>query len=618
MDYAGSEPPMTSEGEFNYSDEELLSGFVSASQPMNLDHENSTAAMDIQQEPIDATHVVTFDSEDEDDGPQWPMQGQEVTLDDQSSPSPSLPPPPPSRKRASSTAIPHGDPTATHPSSKRARAGSKSSPPHSHTPSAASLDEDSRTRLVGMSAAAKSAKRTKEAAAAGKLRPDDNPGRLATFMESIHLSDRGGKLIVERGEWKVVHSVCGKPTLLDGPFLTTAFAKHVRRCMPKFINKKDTTRFTTIDFGVPVTPKVAAGLSTPKATEKMSTLKVTAKPLKAKSSMSKLSVNSSTLKVAAQSSTSKVATKIPTVKVTVKKSDATQAPISLFSTPAAVTDIIDTPAVSTSSLPSVRSCSGITAEINPKVEIYLSRPNSGGGGAIGRRKVTENIYGKNREYGSLTKAEKKEVDNWRSLHFRWICDGLQRVVRSSQCDKVPFSNDTSLCNPCSKLLHDRDLRRALNEPLPDAKNLKYTNKGYFDKAMAELYAGALGVQDLLTTVRSTTQGIYTTVNGSHILGCVGEQGFNVHALCSGRFERYLQGLQGLPGHIRSVVHSRGQEETRCRHAELIVPAHLRPAISGRRQPQSTSLRLSLASPPAPFSPKLTVCCALQPKFSMTD
>ena len=154
----------------------------------------------------------------------------------------------------------------------------------------------------------------------------------------------------------------------------------------------------------------------------------------------------------------------------------------------------------TSAPPQLLPCPGLNGVQHECIPTYLRRSSAPGGGATSRTIISRELYD-GCKYKKLTKAQKANVRRLQVLQFRWINDHHEGRIVSAKClGMVPTSegaDEADPCPECTALLRLAALRNALRRPIPDDKNLKYTPKECLGTCLSKLYAGHLGLREIM-------------------------------------------------------------------------------------------------------------------------
>ena len=149
-------------------------------------------------------------------------------------------------------------------------------------------------------------------------------------------------------------------------------------------------------------------------------------------------------------------------------------------------------------------CPGLTREQNPRVSHYLKRSLAAGGGAPSRTNIAEVLFGVDAVYALLPDAQKKMVVRREELLFQWKNSRAVGAVFSSKCQKeTPGRQDDNQLLPCAEcrdLLKLHTFQVALNRPIPDDANMKFTPISHRDLDVGDIYFKVKGIRDLVETV----------------------------------------------------------------------------------------------------------------------
>lgn len=144
------------------------------------------------------------------------------------------------------------------------------------------------------------------------------------------------------------------------------------------------------------------------------------------------------------------------------------------------------------------ACPGVTALNDERVEDYLLRTMSLGGGASRRVEVSKTMFQKT--YKDLLAKQKAEVKKLQETQWRWVNHYKTRHITSFQCIrliKIEPGTSPKMCLPCQSLLKLKAFKNALAHPTPTAENVIHTPKEYRSDEVAKSNARITGVSELL-------------------------------------------------------------------------------------------------------------------------
>ncbi|KAJ6600652.1 hypothetical protein B0H10DRAFT_2230919 [Mycena sp. CBHHK59/15] len=144
-----------------------------------------------------------------------------------------------------------------------------------------------------------------------------------------------------------------------------------------------------------------------------------------------------------------------------------------------------------------KPCPGITPKDAPNLRKYLHRTGAPGGGARSVMKIAMAKFGK--VFSVLNKRDKKEVLDTQYHEHAWRNDHANLRVFSTKCrTTVRASHPRTLpCKSCSAVLSKKAFKKALKKDAPAPENYIYVNKKYRNKALGDLYARTIGLQDII-------------------------------------------------------------------------------------------------------------------------
>lgn len=133
-----------------------------------------------------------------------------------------------------------------------------------------------------------------------------------------------------------------------------------------------------------------------------------------------------------------------------------------------------------------KSCPGLTRDLDPRIENYLNRTSSYGGGSKSLDHLSEEHYD-GKVFAELSDSEKAIIRRDQVQHRTWRSDtspgvmatfasGLKLCVQSFDVQDNPEHKNlhsVTPCDPCRLLLTIRAFQSALNKPTPEPSNLKF-------------------------------------------------------------------------------------------------------------------------------------------------
>ncbi|TCD62510.1 hypothetical protein EIP91_006784 [Steccherinum ochraceum] len=154
--------------------------------------------------------------------------------------------------------------------------------------------------------------------------------------------------------------------------------------------------------------------------------------------------------------------------------------------------------------PPEKPCPGLTVLDDERVGRYLERTLVFSAGGPKLEDVAKARF--NKPLGELSGGEKKQVRFWQAQEHQWRNDFDEGRVVHVDCKKLSSGlaksgRDPERPLPCSECLsllrRNNRFRSALNQKIPERKNLKYTNKKYRHETLGLRYAEILGLRELL-------------------------------------------------------------------------------------------------------------------------
>ncbi|KZV82101.1 hypothetical protein EXIGLDRAFT_567144, partial [Exidia glandulosa HHB12029] len=131
----------------------------------------------------------------------------------------------------------------------------------------------------------------------------------------------------------------------------------------------------------------------------------------------------------------------------------------------------------------------------------LSRTGNMGGGAPSQVRLSHQLFGCT--WSSLSSRQKADVRRLEEHSHTWVNRRGVRAVFSTSCHKtlkIPRTQPTRPCEACSRLRNSKAFKVAINRPLPDDENLKFTPEWSRSPELGLIYARYAGVRDLVESV----------------------------------------------------------------------------------------------------------------------
>ncbi|KAH9945584.1 hypothetical protein B0H21DRAFT_709290 [Amylocystis lapponica] len=161
---------------------------------------------------------------------------------------------------------------------------------------------------------------------------------------------------------------------------------------------------------------------------------------------------------------------------------------------------IGTQAVLRSNIPV--PCPGLMRTSDPRVDQYLRRTSTPGGGAPSRPKLAKKIYkSETISWSDLSKKRREVVLREEELQYKWRNSRTTGAVFSTACAKtvhMPTMDTTPVpCAQCMALKSLHTFQVALNRPMPSEENMKYVPKSWRCENLGEIYMKYRGVRKLI-------------------------------------------------------------------------------------------------------------------------
>lgn len=153
-------------------------------------------------------------------------------------------------------------------------------------------------------------------------------------------------------------------------------------------------------------------------------------------------------------------------------------------------------------------CPGLTRQQYPKVDLYLRRAATPGGGSRPKPVLAQAMFMKS--CAELTTLERQAVARREFLEYKWVNKHAAGAVHSTACQRTVrqprLEMSTSIpepCDDCLSLLHVRVFQTALNRDMPREAVLKFVPKEYRCAELGEIYLQHRGVRELVEAVSAS-------------------------------------------------------------------------------------------------------------------
>ncbi|KAL1715093.1 hypothetical protein EV715DRAFT_171202, partial [Schizophyllum commune] len=152
-------------------------------------------------------------------------------------------------------------------------------------------------------------------------------------------------------------------------------------------------------------------------------------------------------------------------------------------------------------------CTGLSGEA---LEDYFSRPIAGGGGAHSVNYYALDLFQK--PYKRLSRNKQAAIRRVKKLAWLWNADTNRKVVYHHDCTNKAVSPATpapdskywpsgakrnGACDVCCSLWDEPRFRQVVRKPVPDDRNIKYSNKEYVEGHLVRMYSLAKGLKAIV-------------------------------------------------------------------------------------------------------------------------
>ena len=149
-------------------------------------------------------------------------------------------------------------------------------------------------------------------------------------------------------------------------------------------------------------------------------------------------------------------------------------------------------------------CPGLSRNTDRRIDRYMSRTSSAGGGAPSRRTIAKDLFKtENTIFWKDLTAEQKMVLRREELSQLWKISHPTSAIFSSACEVTVYGSPSGPPRPCSEcdgLYKVHKFLVAINRPMPNEENMKYVPKAYRNPELGTIYLEYKGVRELVEKV----------------------------------------------------------------------------------------------------------------------
>jgi len=150
-------------------------------------------------------------------------------------------------------------------------------------------------------------------------------------------------------------------------------------------------------------------------------------------------------------------------------------------------------------------CPGLSRNTDPRIDRYMSRSSSTGGGAPSRHAIAKDLF-KTEDvisWKDLSAGQQKMVLRREELSQLWKISRPTSSIFSSACEVTVHGSPSAPPRPCSEcdgLYKVHKFLVAINRPMPNEENMKYVPKAYRNPELGTIYLKYKGVRELVEKV----------------------------------------------------------------------------------------------------------------------
>ncbi len=150
-------------------------------------------------------------------------------------------------------------------------------------------------------------------------------------------------------------------------------------------------------------------------------------------------------------------------------------------------------------------CSGLLRETDPRVDRYMSRTSSTGGGAPSRLSIAKDLFNLNDNilWKDLDARQQRMVIRREELSQVWKISRPTGSIFAATCEVTVHRSASAPPRPCSEcdgLYNIHKFLVAINRQMPAEENMKYVPKSYRNPELGTIYLKYKGVRELVEKV----------------------------------------------------------------------------------------------------------------------
>jgi len=150
-------------------------------------------------------------------------------------------------------------------------------------------------------------------------------------------------------------------------------------------------------------------------------------------------------------------------------------------------------------------CLGLSRDTDPRIDRYMSRTSSTGGGAPSRYAIAKDLFKFKDDWlwKDLSAQQQKMVLRREELSQLWKISRPTRSIFSLACEVTVHGSASAPPRPCSEcddLYKVHMFLVAIHRPMPDEENMKYVPKSYRNPDLGTIYLKYKGVRELVEKV----------------------------------------------------------------------------------------------------------------------
>lgn len=165
-------------------------------------------------------------------------------------------------------------------------------------------------------------------------------------------------------------------------------------------------------------------------------------------------------------------------------------------------------------------CPGLSRLSDRRIDRYMSRTSATGGGSPTRMEIARGLWQleKDVHWGDLSAKRQRLVLRQEEIQQVWRISQANQAVYASNCMPIVHtstSTEDRACEACRSLYAVHTFHVAIQRPMPEEKNFKFTPKAYRSPELGDIYLKYKGVRDLVEKVCDICLIIYLCLYGTH-------------------------------------------------------------------------------------------------------